>query len=31
MNEDNRVLLGLTFGTLQHLPVGIGGAFNEVE
>ncbi len=31
LNEDNRMLLGLTFGTLQHLPIGIGGAFNDVE
>ena len=31
LNDDNRMLLGLTFGTLQHLPIGIGGAFNEVE
>jgi hypothetical protein len=31
LNEDNRVLLGLTFGTLQHVPIGIGGAFNDVE
>jgi len=31
LNEDHRMLLGLTFGTLQHMPVGIGGAFNEVE
>jgi hypothetical protein len=31
LNEDNRFLLGLTLGTLQHVPVGIGGAFNEVE
>ncbi len=31
LNDDNRLLVGLTFGTLQHLPVGIGGAFNEVE
>ncbi len=31
LNEDNRMLLGLTFGTLQHVPLGIGGAFNEVE
>lgn len=31
LNDDNRMLVGLTFGTLQHLPVGIGGAFNEVE
>ncbi len=29
INEDDRVLLGLTFGTLQHLPVGIGGGFNK--
>ena len=31
LNQDDRLLLGLTFGTLQHVPIGIGGAFNEVE
>ncbi len=31
LNEDNRLLVGITFGTLQHVPIGIGGAFNEVE
>jgi len=28
INEDDRMLFGLTFGTLQHLPIGVGGGFN---
>lgn len=31
VNEDNRFLFGLTFGTLRHLPVGLGAAFNDIE
>ena len=31
LNEDHRLLIGLTIGTLQHVPVGIGGGVNEVD
>lgn len=31
IDADDRVLLGLTLGTLQHLPVGIGGMVNRTD